>query len=117
MTLLFVLATALFFFAKKQEDSVALLFQMAVIAGLLIVRFAMLGHESRDYQVFLSDWLTQMRDAPGWSALKMDIGDYNAAFTDVTPNKVKNLRIMVRFNDGTVKHYRFGENQTVILNR
>jgi len=30
---------------------------------------------------------------------------------------VKNLRIMVRFNDGTVKHYRFAENQTVILNR
>ncbi|MDO4425475.1 MAG: hypothetical protein Q4D17_06910, partial [Planctomycetia bacterium] len=47
----------------------------------------------------------------------MDIGSYNDAFTDVTPNKVKNLRIMVRFNDGTVKHYRFGENQTVILNR
>ena len=47
----------------------------------------------------------------------MDIGNYNEAFTDVTPNKVKNLRIMVRFNDGTVKHYRFAENQTVILNR
>ncbi len=80
MTLLFVSATALFFFAKKQEDSVALLFQMAIIAGLMIVRFAMLGHESRDYQVFLSDWLAQMRDAPGWLALSMNIGDYNMPY-------------------------------------
>ena len=80
MTLLFIGSTALFFFAQKQEASFALVFQMAIIAGLLIARFAMLGHESRDYQVFLSDWLTQMRDAPGWSALKMDIGDYNMPY-------------------------------------
>lgn len=80
MTLLFIGSTALFFFAQKQETSFALVFQMAIIAGLLIARFAMLGHESRDYQVFLSDWLAQMRDASGWSALKMDIGDYNMPY-------------------------------------
>ncbi len=80
MTLLFIGSTALFFFAQKQEASFSLVFQMAIIGGLLIVRFAMLGHESRDYQVFLSDWLAQMREASGWSALKMDIGDYNMPY-------------------------------------
>ncbi|MDO4570200.1 MAG: hypothetical protein Q4D38_07455 [Planctomycetia bacterium] len=45
----------------------------------------------------------------------VDIDNYNDAFTDVTPNKVKNLRIMVRYNDGSVRHFRFNENEPVIL--
>lgn len=79
-TLLFVGATAYFFFAQEQKDSVEMVWQMAILAGLLIVRFAMLPHQSHDYQEFLSNWVSQMREAPGLSALKMDIGDYNMPY-------------------------------------
>ncbi len=81
IALIFVGACGLFCFTKyRQDDTVALLFQMAILAGLIIARFIMLSHESRDYQVFLSDWVAQIRNAEGFSALKMNIGDYNMPY-------------------------------------
>ena len=50
-------------------------------------------------------------------SIMIDIPNYNDEFGDVCPNKVKNLRIMVRYKDGTEKHFRFGENQTILLTR
>ena len=50
-------------------------------------------------------------------SIMLDIPNYNDEFGDVCPNKVKNLRIMVRYKDGTEKHFRFNENQPVLLTR
>lgn len=80
MTLIFGAACAVFFAQKEREDLISLCFIMAVLAGLFAVRFALLSHESRDYHIFLSDWVAQIRQAPGLSALKMDIGDYNMPY-------------------------------------
>ncbi|MDO4585115.1 MAG: hypothetical protein Q4D62_13555 [Planctomycetia bacterium] len=46
----------------------------------------------------------------------IDIPNYNKAFTDVAPNKVKNLRICVKMKEtGELKHLRFNENAPIIL--
>lgn len=80
LTLIFGGACAVFFFQKERQDLISLCFIMAVLAGLFALRFALLPYVSRDYQVFLSDWVEQIRQAPGLSALSQDIGDYNMPY-------------------------------------
>ena len=50
---------------KPQEDILGSLFFAAAIAALVYDRVSMLSHAARDYDVYLSDWLYQMRQLNG----------------------------------------------------
>ena len=49
--------------------------------------------------------------------LERSYRELDSFFKTCGTDKVKNLRIMVRYNDGTEKHFRFNENQPVLLTR
>lgn len=69
-----------FFIKDNRDDLLNFLFVSAVTAALVIVRVSMLSHEARDYSVFLSDWIYQMRQMSGAEPLVQKIGDYNMPY-------------------------------------
>ena len=74
---------AWFFFADDKtarRDWLLLALGAAVIGGLLLARLALFPHPSRDYEVFLSDWVAQLRATPGLSGLALAVGDYNVPY-------------------------------------
>lgn len=71
----------LVFFIKDFKDNLfGLLFVFAVVAALVYMRVSLLSHPSRDYNVFLSNWLAQMREMEGVKPLVEKIGDYNMPY-------------------------------------
>ena len=73
-------AILLFFIKDYSDDILSFLFISAVTAALICVRVSLLSHEARDYNVFLSDWLYQMRQLEGVEPLVQKIGDYNMPY-------------------------------------
>ena len=55
----------------------------------------------------------KVRELQRGCALVMD--KVNDAFGDVAPNQVKPLRIMIRYNDGEVRHLSYKENERVVI--
>ena len=70
----------LYFIKGNEEKLFLVLFIWAVSAALIYMRVAMLSHASRDYNVFLSDWLARMRELKGVAPLVEKIGDYNMPY-------------------------------------
>lgn len=68
------------FAALKEFDNITLLFVAAAVAALICIRVSLLHFASRDYNVFLSQWLSQMREYKGLEALRVQIGDYNMPY-------------------------------------
>ena len=68
------------FAVSKKFDDITLLFIAAGIAATICIRVSLLHFASRDYNVFLSQWLTQMREYKGVEALRAQIGDYNMPY-------------------------------------
>lgn len=68
------------FAALKKFDNITLLFVAAAVAALICIRVSLLHFASRDYNVFLSQWLSQMREYKGLEALRVQIGDYNMPY-------------------------------------
>ncbi|MDO5309966.1 MAG: hypothetical protein Q4G03_10820, partial [Planctomycetia bacterium] len=60
------------------------------------------------------DVLDKVKEAFNGTRL-LNLGNYNDAFGDPTPNQVKTLRIAYRINGGDVRHVSFDENTRVIL--
>lgn len=72
---------ATMFFVKEQGDRLFnLVFIWAAVAALIYMRVALLSHPARDYNVFLSDWLSKMRELDGVEPLVQKIGDYNMPY-------------------------------------
>ena len=78
-SVLYLGVISVFAFCEK-TDNISLLFIFASIAALICIRVALLGFASRDYNVFLSDWLQKMRGYEGFEALRVKIGDYNMPY-------------------------------------
>ena len=55
----------------------------------------------------------KVRELQRGCAIVMD--KFNDAFGDVAPNQVKTLRIMIRYNDGEVRHLSYKENERVVI--
>lgn len=78
-SVLYLLLSA--YFIKDYSDNVwILLFVWAVTAALIYMRVPLLSFASRDYNVFLSSWLTEMRGLNGVEPLVQKIGDYNMPY-------------------------------------
>ncbi len=77
---LLYLAVICVFAALKEFDDITLLFIAALVAALICIRVSLLHFASRDYNVFLSGWLSQMREHKGFEALRVQIGDYNMPY-------------------------------------
>ena len=72
-----------FFFAddkNAEKDWLLRLLGAAVIGGLLLARLALFPHPSRDYNIYLSDWIAQLRQTQGLSGLALAVGDYNVPY-------------------------------------
>lgn len=83
LTVAFGGALAWFFFADDRQgerDWLLLLLGAAVIGGLLLARLAVFPHPARDYNVFLSKWITELRQTEGLSGLALAVGDYNVPY-------------------------------------
>lgn len=52
----------------------------ALVGAALLIRLSMFGVSSRDYWLYLSRWVEQMRVCPGVTALSQNIGDYNMPY-------------------------------------
>ena len=77
----FYFAGLLTFFSQKGTGKMDIvLFFGAGLAAVVYVRTALMYYQSRDYNIFLSQWLSQMRQYSGISALAADIGDYTAPY-------------------------------------
>lgn len=50
------------------------------VAGAMLLRMCLLDYQSGDYLDFLSHWATFFREHEGFSALAMDVGDYNVPY-------------------------------------
>ncbi len=70
----------LYFFFCKKDEPIEALFIWAATAAFIGMRVALLSFASRDYNVFLSDWLAQMRELKGVAPLVEKIGDYNMPY-------------------------------------
>ncbi len=83
MTAAFGGVLAWFFFADDREgkkDWLTLLLGAAVIGGLILARLALFPHAARDYNIYLSDWIAQLRQTEGLSGLALTVGDYNVPY-------------------------------------
>ena len=70
----------IYFLLQKNDDIINLVFIWAVAAALIYMRVALLSFPSRDYNVFLSKWLAEMREMKGVEPLVKKIGDYNMPY-------------------------------------
>jgi Gpi18-like mannosyltransferase len=52
----------------------------AVVVVATVVRVAMFGHESSDYQLFIKDWYDFISTHGGFRALEHDFSDYNVPY-------------------------------------
>lgn len=69
-----------YFFTSKKDDPTSLVFIWAVTAAFIVMRVSLLSFPSRDYNVFLSEWLIEMRELKGIAPLVEKIGDYNMPY-------------------------------------
>ena len=69
-----------FFIAKKDVHIGGFIFVSLAVAALVYIRVCLLYFESRDYVVFLSEWLADMRPLSIKEALVAEIGDYNLPY-------------------------------------
>lgn len=58
----------------------ALAVSAALIFAAMLLRGLCMGHETLDYQNFLTKWVDFFRNNGGWSALSMSIGNYNVPY-------------------------------------
>ena len=69
------------YFIRPYKDNLpSLLFIWAVTAALIYMRVALISHAARDYNIFLSKWLAEMRELTGVEPLVEKIGDYNMPY-------------------------------------
>ncbi|MBR6572197.1 MAG: glycosyltransferase family 39 protein [Clostridia bacterium] len=78
-SVLYLGVISVFAFCEK-TDNISLLFIFAAVSALICIRVSLLPFASRDYNVFLSDWLEKMRGYEGAQALRVKIGDYNMPY-------------------------------------
>ena len=74
------LLVSLYFIKDFCGDILALFFIWAAAAALIYMRVPLLSFASRDYNIFLSRWLTEMRELKGVEPLVQKIGDYNMPY-------------------------------------
>ncbi len=65
---------------KKEVDPIGFIFVSLSIAALLYIRLSLLYFDSRDYNIYLSQWLAAMRQLSIKEALVTEIGDYNLPY-------------------------------------
>ena len=83
LSLAFAGVLAWFFFAddrQGEKDVLLLLLGAAVIGGLLLARLAIFPHPARDYNIYLSQWVAELRKTEGLSGLALAVGDYNVPY-------------------------------------
>lgn len=78
-SLLFI-ATSSIFAVNEKTDLMNFLFISLSVAALLYIRIALLYFPSRDYNIYLSQWLLAMRPLSVKEALVTEIGDYNLPY-------------------------------------
>jgi len=78
--LILVLTAAFFVFKIKLNFPISFLCILAICAAALSLRVFLFDHASRDYNVFLSQWLSQMRPLSFREAITTPIGDYNMPY-------------------------------------
>lgn len=74
------LAVLAFFSFQKQVNIMGFAFVSLSIAALMYTRVSILYFDSRDYNIFLSEWLATMRPLSIREALVEKIGDYNLPY-------------------------------------
>ena len=67
-------------FNVKISSDITYIALLAIIAAALALRLYLFDHQSRDYEVFLSQWLSQMRSLNGVEPITIPIGDYNMPY-------------------------------------
>ena len=83
LTLAYAGSLAWFFFKddeKGEKDILLLLLGAAVVGGLLLARLAIFPHAARDYNIYLSQWIAELRKTEGLSGLALAVGDYNVPY-------------------------------------
>ena len=78
--LILVLCAAFFLYFKKIKSDIAFTALIAIAAAALVLRLFLFDHQSGDYNVFLSQWISQMRTLPGVKPITTPIGDYNMPY-------------------------------------
>lgn len=78
--LLALLALSILLIKWEGYSAAALLLMVLPVALALLVRTLCLDHISEDYTMFLADWAAFFRDNGGFSAIAMDVGDYNVSY-------------------------------------
>ena len=74
------LAVLAFFSFQKNVNIMGFLFVSLSVAALMYTRVSLLYFNSRDYNIFLSEWLATMRPLSIREALVEEIGDYNLPY-------------------------------------
>ena len=85
------LGVLLFFSFNKDVNIMGFTFIALSIAALICIRVSLLYFGSHDYDIFLSEWLSEMRPLSIREALVAEIGDYNLPYLYL-------LIIISRFN-------------------
>lgn len=72
-------ASIVFSFSPVAEPKTVMLFA-AIVCFALVLRIVYFDYASNDYNAFLLSWVSQLHDAPGFSGLSANIGDYNMPY-------------------------------------
>lgn len=58
----------------------SLLLLVLPISIMLYLRLCLLDHQTQDYQMFLSQWVTFFRENGGFGGIRLSVGDYNVPY-------------------------------------
>lgn len=79
-TLFYFAGMVIFFMGEDTDKIETIFFFAAAFAAVTYIRCSLMYFYSRDYEVFLSVWLSEMRKYSGMEALKANIGDYTMPY-------------------------------------
>lgn len=75
-----VFAMLILWCERVVTDKSCLFIAAGLVAGAMLLRGLCMGHETADYQTFLTKWVDYFRANGGWAALKNSVGNYNVPY-------------------------------------